>query len=82
MRSSSHTESKRCFSDVGLTPILARPSVVPVPDRRRVILLAVLAVVLGLFLLDVHGSPTRLMDDLRETLHDLGRGDADTSARQ
>jgi hypothetical protein len=53
-----------------------------VTDRRRVILLAILAVAIGLFLVDVHGSPARLMADLRETLHDLGRSDADTSARQ
>ena len=51
-------------------------------SRRRAILLTLLAVALGLFLLDVHGSPSRLMDDLHETWRDLGQGDADTSAQR
>jgi hypothetical protein len=41
------------------------------PSQRRAVLLAILAVAVALFLLDVHGSPQQLVDDLRETWHDL-----------
>jgi hypothetical protein len=44
------------------------------PNRRRIILLVILAVCLGLFLLDVHGSPEQLVADLKETWSDLRSG--------
>jgi hypothetical protein len=40
-------------------------------SHRRVLLLAVLAVALGLFLLDAHGSPEQLKADLLETWSNL-----------
>ena len=49
-------------------------------NQRKVILIAILAVALGVFLLDVHGNPRRLMDDLRETWSDLHNAKADTAS--
>jgi hypothetical protein len=40
-------------------------------SHRRVFLLVVLAVALGLFLLDAHGSPEQLKTDMRETWSNL-----------
>ena len=49
------------------------------PSRRRVILMALLAVALGLLLLDVHGSPDQLVADLQNTWHDLRGSEAGDS---
>jgi hypothetical protein len=40
-------------------------------EHRRVILLALLAVALGVFLIDAHGSPRLLVEDLKATWADL-----------
>jgi hypothetical protein len=45
------------------------------PTQRKAILIALLAVTLGLLLLDAGGSPRQLLTNVRNTMRDL-RGDA------
>lgn len=40
-------------------------------QQRRAVLLAILAVALALLLIDAHGSPRQVVNDLREVLSDL-----------
>lgn len=40
-------------------------------QQRRAVLLAILAVSLGLLLIDAHGSPRQAASDLREVVSDL-----------
>lgn len=49
------------------------------PSRQRAVLLTVLAVALGLYLVNSHESPRELASDLRDTWNDLrGSGVADS----